>query len=95
MKKELTIEKIRDKIDRIITQTYSGVGKEITLEEVDKISDLILGIENKLNKTIIPSKLKTELVTAVHLSRYNFDDETYVSVLKQYINYLIENNIPQ
>ena len=102
--KNLTIEKMRDKIDSILSYSYAYVGRTavdpiISLEKVNTISDLIVDIERKMNKTILPSSLGTisELCSAVQTCRYNdeYDDETYVALLKQYVNYLIENNIPK
>lgn len=100
--KDMSIESMRGKIDSLIAQSYSYVGRTafcpiISVEDIDTISDLILGIERKLNKTIIPSSLKTnsELCSVIQFIRYDIDDETYVAVLKQYINYLIEKNIPK
>ena len=102
IKKDMTIEKMRDKIDTILSQSYSPCGRtaynpSISVEDVDAISELILGIERKLNKTILPSRLVTnsELCSVIQFNRWHIDDETYVAVLKQYYNYLIENNIPK
>lgn len=103
-KKELTIEKMRDKIDSILSFSYAYVGRTavypiISVESVNTISELIVDIERKMNKTILPMRLETisELCSAIELCRYNddYDDETYVALLKQYVNYLIENNIPK
>lgn len=102
IKKDMSIESMRGKIDSIIAQSYSYVGRTafcpiISVEDIDTISELILGIERKLNMTIIPARLTTnsELCSAIQFIRYDLDDETYVAVLKQYINYLIEKNIPK
>ena len=96
--KNLTIEKMRDKIDSILSISYSPVGRTavdpiISVESVNTISELIVDIERKLNKTILPSRLLSPC--SAMSSRYNYDDETYVGLLKQYVNYLIENNIPK
>ena len=103
-KKELTIERMRDKIDSILSHSYAYVGRTavdpiISVESINTISELIVDIERKMNKTILPSSLSTisELCSAVQTSRYNdeYDDETYVALLKQYVNYLIEKKIYQ
>ena len=97
--KNLTIEKMRDKIDSMIAISYSSVGRTavdpiISLETVNTISDLIVDIERKMNKTILPLSLSiSELCTCVQTNRYRCDNETYVALLKQYVNYLIEKNL--
>ena len=100
-KKDMSIEQMRDRIDCIIAQSYSPVGKTaynpiISVEDVNTITDLISAMEHKLGKTILPSRLVTnsELCSVIQFNRRYIDDETYVAVLKQYYNYLIENNIP-
>ena len=99
--KNLTIEKMRDKIDSIISISYSPVGRTavdpiISVETVNTISELIVDIERKMNKTILPLSLSiSELISTIQFSRYNCDNETYVALLKQYVNYLIEYNIPK
>ena len=101
IKKDMTIEQMRGKIDTLIAQSYSYIGRTafypvISVEDINTISDLILAIEHNMNKTLLPLSLRTnsELCSAIQFGRYNFDNETYVSLLKAYINYLIENNIP-
>ena len=100
-KKELTIEKMRDKIDSMIAISYSSVGRTaaypiISVETVNTISDLIVDIERKMNKTILPLSLSnSDLCTCVQSNRYRYNDETYVALLKGYVNYLIGNNIPK
>ena len=97
--KNLTIEKMRDKIDIILSHSYAYVGRTavdpiISLETVNTISDLIVDIERKMNKTILPLSLSiSELCTCVQTNRYRCDNETYVALLKQYVNYLIEKNL--
>ena len=100
--KNLTIEKMREQINCIITSSYSYVGRTavdpiISVESVNKISDLIVNIEHKMDKTILPMRFKTisELCSTIQFSRYTCDDIIYVSLLKAYVNYLIENNIPK
>ena len=100
-KKELTIEKMRWKIDCMIADSYTFIGRTafnpiISLETVNTISELIVDIERKMNKTILPSSLSnSQLCSCIQTSRYVYDDETYVALLKQYVNYLIEQNIPK
>ena len=97
--KSLTIEKMRDKIDNMIAISYSSIGRTavdpiISVETVNTISKLIVDIERKMNKTILPLSLSiSELCTCVQTNRYRYDDETYIALLKQYVNYLIEKNI--
>ena len=94
--KNLTIEKMRDKIDSILAISYSSVGRTavdpiISVDTVNTISELIVDIERKMNKTILPTSLSiSELCTCVQTNRYRYDNETYVALLKQYVNYLIE-----
>lgn len=100
--KNLTIEKMRDKIDSIIAISYSSVGRTaydpiISVESVNTISDLIVAIERKLNVTILPVRglTNSELCSVIQTNRYTYNIETYVALLKGYVNYLIENNIPK
>lgn len=99
--KNLTIEKMRDKIDSMIAISYSSVGRTafdpiISVDTVNTISELIVNIERKMNKNILPLSLSiSELGSAIQFNRYNCDNKTYVALLKQYVNYLIEQNIPK
>ena len=91
---------VKDK-EYILSISYSPVGRTavdpiISVDTVNTISELIVNIERKMNKTILPLSLSiSELISAIQFSRYNCDNETYVALLKQYVNYLIENNIPK